>query len=343
MNTQMQIRKSMKQKSRIGIIGYGKMGRIRADIICKRDDCKLVAVFDSDPSSSITKGNAVHVSQIEDLWNLGLDCVFICAYTSAVASYTKEALRRGLHVFCEKPPALNLAQMREVEKVYLAGDSVLKYGFNHRYHHSVMKAKEILDGGTLGRMLFIRSVYGKAGSIDFDKNWRNYKEFSGGGILIDQGIHMIDLISLFVGKPPRVHSKIVATRLWDIESEDNAMILFEGPQKEPISLHSSATQWRHKFQLEIYCEHGYITLDGILSQTLSYAPERLTLGLREHEDIFTGMGKPRETVYEFGQDDSWKMEIDEFLNAAVHGSPVRHGSVNDAIAVMEILKEVYEG
>ena len=112
-----------------------------------------------------------------------------------LAEYTVKALNRDIHVFCEKPPARSTKELIEVKKhIENKPDIVLKYGFNHRYHYSVIEAKKLIDSGELGKMLWLRGVYGKAGGIDYHKNWRNYRKFSGGGILIDQGIHMLDLM-----------------------------------------------------------------------------------------------------------------------------------------------------
>ena len=117
-----------------------------------------------------------------------------------MADFTTKAIKKGLHVFCEKPPAMKLKDLDSVFQAYNSSDKILKYGFNHRYHYSVIEAKKIIDSGKMGKLLWLRGAYGKAGSIDYHKNWRNYKKYSGGGILIDQGIHMLDLIRYFLTK-----------------------------------------------------------------------------------------------------------------------------------------------
>ena len=155
-------------------------------------------------------------------------------------------------------------------------------------------AKKNIETRKLGKIIWFRGVYGKAGSIDFNKNWRNYKNFSGGGILIDQGIHMIDLIRYFAGENLECIHSHISTSFWDIQSEDNAFLLLKSKSGIIASMHSSATQWKHKFLLEICFENGYINLDGILSPTRSYSPEKLIIGRREFEDITFAMGKPKE-------------------------------------------------
>ena len=178
-----------------------------------------------------------------------------------------------------------------------------------------MEAKKLIDSGEMGKLLWLRGVYGKAGSIDYHKNWRNYQKYSGGGILIDQGIHMLDLMRYFSGQDFTHINSFVTTSFWDIEAEDNAFAIMQSDEKITAMLHSSATQWKHKFLLEMAFEEGYINLDGILSETRSYAPEKLIIGRREFEDITFAMGKPKENTIWFEYDDSWKIEINEFVEA----------------------------
>ena len=190
-----------------------------------------------------------------------------------------------------------------------------------------------IDSGEMGKPLWIRGVYGKAGSIDYHKNWRNYKQYSSGGILMDQGIHMLDLFHFLLDRKFDVISSQLSTSFWDIEVEDNAFVTLQSDQLI-ATLHSSATQWRHKFLLEMCFENGFINLDGILSDSRSYAPETLVLAKREFEDITFAMGKPAENVTWFENDDSWKLELEEFITALQSGKPVVNGTSQDAFNVL---------
>jgi predicted dehydrogenase len=259
-----------------------------------------------------------------------------------LADYTSLALKAGKHVFCEKPPARTTEELKSVIKIENKSNLILKYGFNHRYHYSVQKAKKIIDSGTMGKLLWLRGVYGKAGSIDYNKNWRNYSKYSGGGILIDQGIHMLDLMRYFSGQEFKDVNSFVTTSYWDIKSEDNAFAIMQSDDKVTAMLHSSATQWKHKFLLEMCFEEGYINLDGILSGTRSYAPEKLVVGRREFEDITFAMGKPKENTTWFENDDSWKLEIKEFINAIMEKTGIEHGTSKDAYETLRLVEKIYE-
>ncbi len=326
---------------KIAIAGFGKIGRVRAKEVEKNPNTQLVAVFDINKPNDLDRG--IHFCQsYEELLSQDIDAVFVCAFNNVLAEYTIKALKAAKHVFCEKPPARNTMELKEVIKAEKAAEKILKYGFNHRYHYSVMEAKKIIDSGAMGKLLWLRGVYGKAGSIDYHKNWRNYREYSGGGILIDQGIHMLDLMRYFSGQDFNHINSFVTTSFWDIEAEDNAFAIMQSDEKTTAMLHSSATQWRHKFLLEMCFEEGYINLDGILSGTRSYAPEKLVVGRREFEDITFAMGKPKETTTWFENDDSWELEVDEFVNAILGKTNIKNGTSQDAYETLRLVERIYE-
>ena len=186
----------------------------------------------------------------------------------------------------------------------------------------------------------MKGVYGKAGSIDFHDNWRNYKNFSGGGILLDQGIHMLDMINLFVDEIVEVKS-MISNLFWKKDIEDNAFALMRTNSGKIISIHSSATQWKHKFLLEMTFEDGYINLDGLLSSTKSYAPETLVVGRREFEDVTFAMGKPQETVIWFENDDSWEIEVNDFADAIMSNTKIKTGTITDAMNALQCVEDIY--
>ncbi len=152
---------------------------------------------------------------------------------------------------------------------------------------------------------------------------------------------MLDLMCYFNNSDFDVLSANLSTSYWDIEVEDNAIITL---QNEGIiaTMHSSATQWRHKFLLELCFEEGYVNLDGILSNSRSYAPETLVCGKREFEDTTYAMGKPRENITWFENDDSWKLELEEFVQAVQNDSKLKHGTSEDAYRALNLVEKIYQ-
>ena len=322
----------MTGKIQIGIAGYGKMGKIREKTICDSNETELVSIFDISQCEH-EDDDIVLCGSFDELLQTDIDAVVVAAYVKVAAEYVIRALKAGKHVFCEKPPSMNAAQVRKVIEAEQCSGKVLKYGF--------MEAKKTIDCGELGKLLWMRGVYGKAGSIDFHDNWRNYREYSGGGILLDQGIHMLDLFRHLSGCEFDILHSHLTTSYWDIEAEDNAFLMLEAPDGVVATLHSSATQWKHKFLLEMGFEDGYLNLDGILSSTRSYAPEKLVSAMREFEDVTFAMGKPKETVTYFEYDRSWEFELNEFVSAVKGGAPVVNGTSQDAYRIMQMIDKVY--
>ena len=329
-----------KKKLTAAIAGYGKMGKIREATLQSHPDTEVGLIFDPGLSSLENPGHKC-CSSFDDLIRTDCDMVFIAGYVSNAADYTVRALRAGKHVFCEKPPALSVEEMKSVKSALESSGKILKYGFNHRYHNSVIKAKQIVDSGSIGNIILMRAVYGKAGSIDFKENWRNYKEFSGGGILMDQGIHMLDLFNYFSGTELGVRYASVKTLHWQIECEDNAFVILESDKNLVCTLHSSATQWTHKFLLEIIGDNGFVTLDGILSPTMSYAPETVVFGYRGPADKRSKLERPSQTVSAYELDNSWELELDEFVCAIRGEGEIRHGTFAQARASLRQVEEAY--
>ena len=327
-------------KVKFGIAGYGKMGKIREESILNSSDAKLISIYEVSEYSHNDKG-VVQCNSFDELLTTDIDAVIVSAYVSVAADYVIRALSRGKHVFCEKPPSMTAKEMKKVIEIEKKMRKVLKYGFNHRFHYSVMEAKKVINDGGMGKMLWMRGVYGKAGSIDFHDNWRNYKNYSGGGILLDQGIHMIDLFRYFSNDEFTCLSSHLASSFWNVECEDNAFLTLKSKNDIVATLHSSATQWKHKFLLEMAFENGFINLDGILSSTRSYAPETMIIGKREFEDITFAMGKPKESITYYEYDNSWSLELSEFIDA-IHGkNAINNGTSSDALEIMKITDFVY--
>lgn len=326
---------------KFGIAGFGKMGQIRAQSLLKNSNSSLVAIYEPNLQLDLVAENVCVCNSFDDLLNQDIDALFVCAFNNVAAEYTIKALKKGLHVFSEKPPATNCNELKKVLEEEKKHNQILKYGFNHRLHYSVQQAKKVIEQGGMGKLLWMRGVYGKAGSIDYHDNWRNYKNYSAGGILMDQGIHMLDLFYYFSGCQFDVISSLLSSSFWKVEVEDNAFVTLKSGDLI-ATLHSSANQWKHKFLLEMCFEKGFVNLDGILSDSRSYAPETLVVAKREFEDVTFAMGKPAETITWFENDDSWKLELEEFIDAIEHKVALTHGTSDDAYNVLDLVERIYD-
>lgn len=325
---------------RVVIFGYGYMGKIRYQALRRHPAVKRIHVYDptldsaeSPPEGFLPEGTAIAWDEI--------DAIFVCTPNHVTADLVVEGLRRCGRVFCEKPPGRNWEDFSRIEEAARAiPQHTLVFGFNHRLHPNVQTAQAMIGQGGLGDVLYMKGTYGKSGGRHYRESWRNKREISGGGILLDQGIHMLDLFHLFLGEVTPVEA-ILADSFWNTGVEDNAFVLLRSRQGVPAFLHSSATLWKHTFRLEIGCRNGYLVASGLLSQTGSYGREQLVIGKREFEDEALALGNPREEIVHFDRDESWDKEVHEFLSAVAEGRSPTHGSLEDARRVMETIRDIY--
>ena len=338
---------------RVGIAGFGKIGQRRKDVMDAHDDYQVVAVCDitHDKEEDRLHDGTLSFRTYEKVLEQDLDALFVCMPNDIASEVTIAGLERGLHVFCEKPPGRNVADIEAVRAVESKNPALkLKYGFNHRYHDSVIQALEIIESGRFGKLVNMRGVYGKSAFIpwprptsygspeDEARHWRTSRRIAGGGILLDQGIHMIDLMLAFSGGPFDDVKSFVSNDFWGHDVEDNAFALMRNSNGVVASIHSTATQWRHKFTLEVFLENGALLLTGILSGSKSYGDEKLTIIERVDE----ANGMPHETVQSFIFDRSWEHEMNEFAECVLQDKPVEIGTSLHALQSMQTVYRIYD-
>jgi len=326
---------------RAGIVGFGYMGQIRKRNIADHPNLQLAAVCDPFRPGELASLNVPIYDKWEDLVVSDIDMVFVCTPNNLIPKIAVKALNCRRHVFCEKPPGRCLADIQRIRSAEMANPgSKLLFGFNHRHHPGITDAKAIIDSGALGDILTLRGVYGKGGGYDYHTSWRNDPAIGGGGILLDQGIHMLDLFRLFVGE----FSEVVGMRgimCFDVQVEDNAFVLLRTSRGQMAQLHSSATSWKHTFRLEIGCEKGYVIVSGLLSKTGSYGRETLVVGRRPAPGERAALGNPREETVYYDSDPSWDIEVAHLVECIIQNKPVEKGTSLDALRVMEIVDRVY--
>ena len=325
---------------KVGIAGYGVVGRRRKACMERHPHMKVVAVCDRTfPDEGVLPDGVRYAQTYTRLLEEDLDVLMVCLTNDVAADATIAGLDAGLHVFCEKPPGRNLEDIARVIRCERRHPELkLMYGFNHRHHESVQEALQLIRSGQLGRIINMRGVYGKSKLITFNQpDWRTRREAAGGGVLLDQGIHMVDLMRLFAGEFSQVHS-FVSNNHWGYDVEDNAYALMRTADGIVGMLNSSATQWRHRFHLDINLQRGSIVLGGILSGSKSYGAETLTV---VQADPDSDMGDPKEQTTRYNRDPSWDEELRCFAKAILDDSPIDSGSSDDAFRTMKIVYQIY--
>jgi 1,5-anhydro-D-fructose reductase (1,5-anhydro-D-mannitol-forming) len=322
-----------------GIIGFGKMGKIRANAIENSGRGRVATVYDIDlPPDCVypCTSKADDIIKSKDI-----DAVFICTPNVYIPTLCIQSLTAGRHVFSEKPPGFNARHVEEVIAAERASfGKKLMYGFNHRHHESIQRMKQVVDTGELGRILWIRGRYGKEVDKSFFNGWRAKPELAGAGILLDQGIHMVDLMLHLGGAFDEV-SAFVSNLFWKIDGiEDNVFAMFRSSKSGICaSLHSTMTQWRYLFSLEVFLEGGALILNGLKTSSGAYGEEMLSIK-RNPSHLQDGRFESEEQIV-YPIDISWQSEIKHFFDCIEKNQDVRYGNTKDALNVMRIIDRIY--
>jgi 1,5-anhydro-D-fructose reductase (1,5-anhydro-D-mannitol-forming) len=324
-------------KHKVGIIGFGKMGQTRYKAITDLDVGEIAAI--SDPDSTHIPNGIKNVSHEAIIGNPDIDIVIVCTPNYLNKELTVRALNSGKHVFCEKPPCFTAREAQEVIEVEKRSGLKLMYGFNHRHHDSIIRMKELIDSGDLGEVLWSRGRYGKSVTEDYSSQWRAKKEYAGGGILMDQGIHMLDLFLHLSGDYDIVKAE-VSNLYWKMDVEDNAFVILKDSKSGRVaSLHSTMTQWRHLFSLEIFLEKGYMVLNGLITSTMSYGEE--VLSIARNRSAAPAATWQDEVKTQYVTNNSWRYETQHFFDAIKNNTDVTIGTSLDALQLMTIMDKIY--
>lgn len=315
---------------RFAIIGCGLIGQKRLRSF--KDRHILTVASDVIPARAQSLASQSPRARVEADWKTAVaapdvDAVIVATTNDSLAPVTLAAIEAGRPVLVEKPAARSVQEITPlIEQARLKGVHV-QVGFNHRYHPAFRQARQILDSGVLGDLMFIRARYGHGGRVGYDREWRADPKLSGGGELIDQGVHLIDLSRMFLGDFTSVEG-FAKTFYWDMPVDDNAFLLLRTREEKTASLHVSCTEWKNLFSLEIYGRSGKLHIEGLGG---SYGPEKLT-----HYRMLPEMGRPEMKTWEFAAaDESWRLETAEFL------SGVNTTNLDDARAAHVIVGEIY--
>jgi predicted dehydrogenase len=319
---------------RIAIVGCGLIGGKRAAAAAAAAH-EIVVVCDRDIARAeqlAQRTGARAVSDWREAITPNVDAVVVATTHDQLAGISLGAVEAGHHVLVEKPAGRNLAEIQPIADAAAARKRVVKVGFNHRFHPAFLKAREIVDSGALGPLMFIRARYGHGGRRGMETEWRCQPELSGGGELIDQGSHLIDLSRWFLGDLTLDYAA-VPTLFWDMPADDNCFLALRSADGRMAWLHASWTEWKNIFSFEIYGRDGKLAIDGLGG---SYGVERLT-----YYRMLPEMGPPETTSFEYPfPDRSWDIEFADFAAAIAQGRRPC-GDIADAVANITIVGDAY--
>jgi predicted dehydrogenase len=318
----------------VGIVGCGLIGRKRAQSLGAG---KLVlcsdAVFERAQALAAAHGAQAVADWREMVRRPEVQMVVVATTHDWLASVTLAAVEAGKHVLVEKPAARRASELEAVVQAARAHGVLVRVGFNHRYHPALRKAHEMFVAGAVGPLMYLRARYGHGGRVGYDKEWRARPEVSGGGELIDQGMHLIDLARWFAGEFVQVDG-LAGRWFWDMPVEDNAFLLLRTAERKVAFMHCSCSEWKNLFSFEVFGRDGKLDVQGLGG---SYGVERLT-----HYRMLPEMGPPDTVSWDYPRgDDSWAAEVADFYQDVALGRQPAPG-LSDAMAALRVVERIYE-
>ena len=318
----------------LALIGCGAVGEKRAQHLA---GARLVHCIDLDAQRAAQL--AAHYERCasgtdwsEPLARADVDAVIVATPQDSHVPITRAAVTAAKHVLVEKPAGRASAELDGLVELAAQYDVRVRVGFNHRYHRAFQQARLLVDSGALGELLFVRGRYGHGGRPGYAGEWRAQPRRSGGGELIDQGVHLIDLARWFLGEFVEVDG-FAHTYFWDMPVEDNGFMLLKTASRQVAFLHASCTEWKNTFCWELYGRNGKLQVDGLGG---SYGVERLTW-----YRMLPAMGPPETTIWEYPMpDNSWATEMAEFIEDIREGREPAVG-LQDAIAALDVVGRIY--
>jgi len=318
------------------IIGCGLIGQKRAKALTAQGHSIRIAA-DFLPDRAERLASQYHAAQATDwqdvVYSSDVEAVVVATTNQWLAPVTLAAVKAGKHVLVEKPAARSVQEIDPVIQAARESGVHVQVGFNHRYHPALQKARELFDSDALGPLMFLRARYGHGGRVGYEKEWRANPEISGGGELIDQGVHLIDLARWFLGDFARIDGH-ANTYFWDMPVDDNAFLDLRTAAGQTAWLHVSCTEWKNLFSMEMYGREAKLDIQGLGG---SYGVERLAF-----YRMLPQMGPPETTVWEYpGEDRSWQLELADFETGVKSGKPCGP-SLNDAREALRVVETIYQ-
>ena len=326
--------KPIGERPGVAIVGCGLIGEKRFRSL---GTARLVAAADIDEARAAAlagrqPGAVWYTDWRRAVAHPDVDIVVVATLHDHLAEITAGAIAARRHVLVEKPAGRQPSEIPPLIEAAARAGVFVRVGFNHRFHPALIKARSLVDEGAVGELIFLRARYGHGGRVGYDREWRADPALSGGGELLDQGSHLIDISRWFLGEFTEVEG-FAQTCFWDMPVDDNGFMLLRTAEKKVAFLHASCTEWKNLFSLEIYGRTGKLELTGLGG---SYGVERIA-----YYSMLPQMGPPETTIWEYPRgDDSWAAEFAALVEDIRLGREPAPG-LRDALAAWHIIDTIY--
>lgn len=332
-------------KKKVGIIGLGLMGQRRANSINYKSDLVVGCDISMKKFNIFLKNINLRDKYKKKIkfcpnWrnlidNFNLDIVIISTFHKDLIKIMNYAYKKRKHILVEKPASNSFSKLNKF--IYSKQNklsSVIHVGYDHRFLNSIQLAQKLVFNKNIGQLMFMKINYGHGARIGYANEWRFRPSISGGGQLIDQGSHAIDLSILFLGNLKNVKSNL-KSYFWKKKVDDNNFLILEFEKKLVSLIHTSCTEWKNTFNLELYGQTGKIKIFG---KGGSYGKEKLILYSMNSKKL--GIPKIKEWTFNNNNKNSFEKEYTYFLDL-IQNKIYKKASLLSALKVLSVIKKIY--
>jgi len=314
------------------VIGLGSFGIKRAQAIKNSKQAKLICIHDVNAENTEKAKKTLQVPSYtydEILKNENIHVICVSTPNKFHKKIIIDSLNAGKHVFCEKPFVRNVAEAQEIYDVSKNSKGILQLASNHRFFESVMYARKLVDEGVIGKVLSFNGRIGHNGERLKD-SWFWKKEISGGGTLLDNGCHLLDLSRLFVGN--FISGKGLTSNVYwkNIEVEDTASGIFKTEDGRTATIFCSWRLFSGYFFFEINGSEGYINVDGRFD---THGGDKI---------FWSSKGEKKILSKDFShiKPNSYLLEIDNFISNIKNNKEISP-SAYDGLEIMKMIEFIY--
>lgn len=253
---------------RAAIVGWGDVAVIHREAIDAIEDAELIGVVDTDPARrevASAEAGVPAFAAVDDLLDaVAVDVIHVTTPHDQHVTPTLQALARGVHVIQEKPLAASLEEGERLVRAASTSSAKVGICFQNRYNVSSQELHRLLDSGELGAVhgAYASVVWTRTADYYLAKPWRGSREQSGGGLLINQAIHTLDLLQWFLGDVTELEGNVSTRRFAEVmEVEDTAEMLLTHESGVQTSFYATLTAPQHRpVEIELDCENAYVVL-----------------------------------------------------------------------------------
>jgi len=318
------------------VMGSGLIGTQRIQALTANPAVSSIAVHDPKLREGTPVAAKAKAVTRDEAFGRRYDAALVATPHDTAVELVPQVAKHAPALLLEKPLGRSLAEAERLVACARDAGSRIFVGLNYRFLKHVQEAKRLLSTGELGRVLGVDAVLSHGAQPGYDKSWKTDPVRCGGGVCIDPGVHVFDLLCWFFGGA-ELTGGLLSRTFWPIQVEDHASLILTLPGGAPANLVMSLSSWQSRMEMTIETENKQIILRG---RGKFYGAQRLIIAAKWP---WLQPKQPREREFNYGlEDNSLQDETNAFLTVVGGAaSDCNLATAEDALRAMRIVDDCY--